>query len=67
VVRFENIRTGSLTFMMWRDGGIYFGLIFATALTCVVISVTIGINKIMVVKFAVWAVQNVVISRGMSP
>lgn len=63
VVRFENIRTGSLTFMMWRDGGIYFVLIFFTALACVIVSATIGISKVMIVKFGVWAVQNVIISR----
>lgn len=61
--RVEHRRKGSLTYMMWRDGAIYFALIFASELACVVVSAIWGFNKTMIFKFAVWTIQNVVISH----
>jgi len=54
---------------MWRDGTVYFVLIFASELACVVISATWGFGKTMIIKFLVWTIQNVVIahSRFLSP
>jgi hypothetical protein len=67
VGRGEHIRRGSLVAMMWRDGAIYFVLIFASELACVVISATWGFSKTMVIKFLVWTIQNVVIAHSVSP
>ena len=51
---------------MWRDGAIYFALIFASELVCVIISAVFGFGKTMIFKFAVWSIQNVVISHSTS-
>lgn len=50
--------------MMWRDGSIYFGLIFTSELACAIISALSGFNTTMTIKFAVWALQNVVIGHS---
>jgi hypothetical protein len=63
--RGERIRRGSLTTMMWRDGAIYFVLIFASELACVIISATWGFSKTVIIKFLVWTIQNVVIAHSM--
>lgn len=63
VGRGEHIRRGSLVAMMWRDGAVYFVLIFASELACVVISATWGFSKTMIIKFLVWTIQNVVIAH----
>jgi len=63
--RGEHIRRGSLIAMMWRDGATYFVLIFASELACVVISATWGFNTTVIIKFLVWAIQNVVIAHSM--
>jgi uncharacterized membrane protein len=62
--RSEHVRKNSLTFMMWRDGTIYFGLIFTTELACVITSALLGFNTTMTIKFAVWALQNIVIGHS---
>ncbi|KAG8809800.1 hypothetical protein FRC17_003240 [Serendipita sp. 399] len=59
----RRIRGGSLAWMMWRDGAIYFALIFASELACVIISAIWGFQKTMIIKFAVWALQNVTIAH----
>lgn len=61
--REERVRRGSLVSMMWRDGAIYFILIFSSELACVIISAQWGFNKTMIIKFLVWSLQNVVIGH----
>ncbi|KAG8816015.1 hypothetical protein FRC19_000631, partial [Serendipita sp. 401] len=57
------VRGGTLAMLMWRDGAIYFSLIFASELACVIISAVWGFQKTVIIKFAVWALQNVAIAH----
>lgn len=52
--------------MMWRDGVVYFILIFASELGCVIVSAVWGFEKTSIIKFMVWAIQNVIVGHSKS-
>jgi hypothetical protein len=52
--------------MMWRDGVVYFILIFASELACIIVSAVWGFEKTSIIKFMVWAIQNVIVGHSKS-